>query len=123
MTNEISDIPSDMRRVYWRLRRWRRSHAGRAPFPDALWAAAGELAAVHEAARRLTSGRGPYPRLRLSQNVPFVPICNAWSLRLRAWTDLDEEQPKPQIDQIESKVLSNRCPPYAMRGGLYDALL
>jgi hypothetical protein len=47
MTSEISDIPSDMRKVYRRLRRWRSSHARRVPFPDALWAAAGELAREH----------------------------------------------------------------------------
>jgi hypothetical protein len=47
MTNEISDIPPDMRKVYRRLRRWRISHARRVPFPDALWEAAGELAREH----------------------------------------------------------------------------
>jgi hypothetical protein len=47
MTNEISDIPPDMRKVYRRLRRWRSSHTRRVPFPDALWAAAGELAREH----------------------------------------------------------------------------
>jgi hypothetical protein len=47
MTNEISAIPSDMRKVYRRLRRWRSSHARREPFPDSLWAAAGELAREH----------------------------------------------------------------------------
>jgi hypothetical protein len=46
MTNEISDIPPDMRKVYRRLRRWRSSHTRRVPFPDALWAA-GELAREH----------------------------------------------------------------------------
>jgi len=47
MTNEIPDIPPDMRKVYRRLRRWRSSHARRVPFPDALWAAAGALAREH----------------------------------------------------------------------------
>ncbi len=47
MTNEFPDIPPDMRKVYRRLRRWRSSHARRVPFPDSLWAAAGELAREH----------------------------------------------------------------------------
>src|SRR5579862_1293757 len=47
MANEISAIPPDMRKVYRRLRRWRSSHARRVPLPDALWAAAGELAREH----------------------------------------------------------------------------
>lgn len=44
MAHEISDIPPDMQKVYRHLRRWRSSHARRVPFPDALRAAAGELA-------------------------------------------------------------------------------
>ncbi|MGD0263307.1 MAG: hypothetical protein ABSD29_26395 [Verrucomicrobiota bacterium] len=47
MANEIPDIPRDMRKVYGRLQRWRGSHARRVPLPDALWAAAGELAREH----------------------------------------------------------------------------
>jgi hypothetical protein len=47
MTKEISNIPPEMRKVYRRLLRWRSSHARRASFPDALWAAAGELAREH----------------------------------------------------------------------------
>jgi cysteate synthase len=79
--------------------------------------------AVHEAAKRLTSGQGPFPRLRLSQNAPFNPICNAWKSRSRAWAALDESEAKFQMSQTEAKVLSNRCPPYAIHGGLYDALV
>ena len=47
MAGEIPDIPSDMRKVYLRLKRWRSSHARRVPIPDSLWAAAGELARAH----------------------------------------------------------------------------
>src|SRR5437763_471835 len=36
-----------MRRVYRRLERWRRKRTGRARIPEALWAAAGELAWEH----------------------------------------------------------------------------
>jgi len=47
MAGEIPDIPSDMRKVYLRLKRWRSSHARRVPIPESLWAAAGELAREH----------------------------------------------------------------------------
>src|SRR5580692_8882849 len=47
MAGEIPDIPSNMRKVYLRLKRWRSSHARRVPIPDSLWAAAGELARTH----------------------------------------------------------------------------
>ena len=44
MADDIPDISPNMRKVYGRLQRWRSSHARRVPLPDALWAAAGELA-------------------------------------------------------------------------------
>ena len=47
MAAEISGIPTNMRKVYLRLRRWRSSHACRVPIPEPLWAAAGELAREH----------------------------------------------------------------------------
>ena len=64
MTNEISDIPPDMRKVYRRLRRWRSAHARRAPFPDALWAAAGELAREHGINRTAKALRLEYGKLK-----------------------------------------------------------
>ena len=88
----------------------------------AIGSGAGAIA-VHETARRLTKGRGPFRRLGLSQSEPFTPICNAWSKRSRAWQTLDEAQAKRQIAALDAKVLSNRLPPYAMPGGLYDALI
>jgi hypothetical protein len=64
MTNEISDIPPDMRKVYRRLRRWRSSHVRREPFPDALWAAAGELARDHGINRTAKALRLEYGKLK-----------------------------------------------------------
>jgi cysteate synthase len=97
---------------------------GRLPdyYFQAIGSGTGAIAA-HEAARRLTGGRGPFPRLWLSQNAPFVPICNRWESRSRTWSALDENQAKRQIGFIKAKVLSNRRPPYAVTGGLFDALV
>jgi len=64
MTNEISDVPPDMRKVYRRLRRWRSSHARRVPIPDALWAAAGELARAHGINRTAKALRLEYGKLK-----------------------------------------------------------
>jgi hypothetical protein len=47
MASEIPVIPPDMRKVYLRLKRSRSSQARRAPIPESLWAAAGELARAH----------------------------------------------------------------------------
>src|SRR4051812_3976432 len=41
------DVPAGMREVYRRLQRWRSERKGRERIPEALWAAAGELAREH----------------------------------------------------------------------------
>jgi hypothetical protein len=40
-------VPMGMRRVFSRLERWRKSHTGRLPIPEHLWASAAELAREH----------------------------------------------------------------------------
>jgi hypothetical protein len=42
-----SEIPMAMRKVYRRLERWRSKRRGRERIPEALWAAAAELAREH----------------------------------------------------------------------------
>jgi cysteate synthase len=79
--------------------------------------------AVHECARRLSVDNKSLPRLWLSQNLPFAPIYHAWKTGARDWPHLPEEDAKQQISQIQAQVLANRFPPYAIRGGLYEALV
>jgi cysteate synthase len=97
---------------------------GRLPdyYFQAIGSGAGAIA-VHEHARRISGCQGPFPHLWLSQNLPFAPIYHAWRSRRRDWWPLPQETAKQQIRQIGAKVLANRCPPYAVRGGLYDALV
>jgi len=64
MTDDIPDIPPDMRKLYRRLRRWRSSHTRRARFPDALWTAAGELAREHGINRTAKALRLEYGKLK-----------------------------------------------------------
>jgi hypothetical protein len=42
-----SGVPVAMRSVYRRLQKWRSKRKGRAPIPESLWIAAGELAREH----------------------------------------------------------------------------
>ena len=42
-----NDVPAAMRKVHERLQRWRSERKGRERIPEALWAAAGELARKH----------------------------------------------------------------------------
>ena len=44
VANQIQDLPRDIQKLHRRFARWRRSHTGRLPIPEPLWAAAAELA-------------------------------------------------------------------------------
>jgi len=81
--------------------------------------------AAHEAAKRVLEG-GRYgerlPRLMLSQNLPFAPLYISWKSKSNVLLNSDDEDYKKQIRQIAANVLSNRLPPYAVRGGVYDVL-
>jgi hypothetical protein len=94
-----TDIPNNMRKVYQRFQRWRRSHTGRLPIPEPLWAAAagvareqgvfptakalrleyGKLKQWVEAAkpavkRRVTKGPAAAPRRARSAPPAFVEL-------------------------------------------------
>ncbi len=92
--------------------------------PDYYFQAVGSGAgaiAVHEMAKRLIDtgqfGR-KLPRLMLSQNFPFMPIYHTWKSQQRQLI----QGSKQQVQQILASVLSNQRPPYAIKGGVYDAL-
>ena len=91
---------------------------------QAIGSGTGAIAA-HEANLRFIDS-GAYGRkmmcLQLSQNEPFIPIYEAWKANSRAIPEMDEKEAQKQIDVIEAKVLSNRKPPYAIIGGLFDCL-
>ena len=41
------EVPAGMQRIYRRFERWRRSHRGRLPIPEGLWASAAGVAREH----------------------------------------------------------------------------
>jgi len=61
-------------------------------------------------------------KLHLAQNAPFIPMTEAWNRGKRDLPLLDEEKAKNEIHHIKAKVLSNRKPPYALAGGVFDVL-
>ena len=58
----------------------------------------------------------------VSQNLPFVPMYDAWKAGSRQLLPIDDGLAREQAGEIDAKVLSNRRPPYAITGGLFDAL-
>ncbi|MCL2043120.1 MAG: cysteate synthase [Treponema sp.] len=97
--------------------------------PDYYFQAVGSgtgAIAAHEANLRL-SASGAFSRkmmrLIVSQNLPFIPMVQAWKQKSRDIAPMDEEEAKRQLSAIDAKVLSNRQPPYGITGGLFDALV
>jgi cysteate synthase len=100
---------------------------GRMPdnYFQAIGSGTGGIAAWEAAVRLRADGRfGKHlPVLHLSQNLPFVPMVSAWNDRRR---ELIQEKDMPDasaaISRVFSDVLTNREPPYAIPGGVFDAL-
>jgi cysteate synthase len=96
--------------------------------PDYYFQAVGSgtgAIAVHDVATKLIQdGRfgQVYPRLMLSQNLPFVPIYSSWKARRNTLIQLDRNESKRHYQSMAAPVLSNQNPPYALKGGVFDIL-
>jgi cysteate synthase len=88
---------------------------GRLPetYVQAVGSGTGAIGA-HEAARRLRTGGETPPRLLMCQNAPFAPVYEAWRCTGAAPADREHEP--------LARELTNRRPPFAVRGGVSDVL-
>lgn len=96
--------------------------------PDAYFQAIGSgtgAIAAHEANLRLL-GDGRFGtslmKLHTVQNIPFVPMYDAWKAGQRDLLPFDDNEARQKAAMIDAKVLSNRRPPYSLAGGVYDCL-
>lgn len=103
------------------------THIGRIPdyYFQAVGSGTGAIAAWEANMRLIEDGRFGTNKMKLmvSQNVPFVPMYEAWKARSRAMLPYDDDQARHDAEHIDAKVLSNRKPPYPIQGGLFDALV
>jgi cysteate synthase len=93
---------------------------------QAVGSGTGGISAWEAAIRLRADGRfgQKLPKLQLAQNLPFVPMYNAWQEKRREIIpELDMKDAKKQIEETYATVLTNRAPPYGVTGGLYDALV
>jgi cysteate synthase len=97
--------------------------------PDHYFQAVGSgtgAIACYEASLRLRedgSFGGNSPKFHLSQNLPMAPMYSAWKKgRRRIRTESDIPKADNVLDLVYARVLSNRYPPYDVRGGVYDTL-
>ena len=100
---------------------------GRIPdyYFQAVGSGTGAIAAWEANLRLIEDGRFGNHKMKLmvSQNAPFVPMYDAWKARSREMLPYDDDQARLDVEEIDAKVLSNRKPPYGIKGGLFDALL
>ncbi len=99
---------------------------GRIPdyYFQAVGSGTGAIAAWEANMRLIEDGRfgKTVAKLMVSQNAPFVPMFDAWRVDSREMLPYDEDKARRDVEIIDAKVLSNRRPPYGIKGGLYDAL-
>ena len=99
---------------------------GRIPdyYFQAVGSGTGAIAAWEANRRFIEDGRfgTNLMKLMVSQNEPFTPIYDAWKAGSRDMLPLDEQVAREQVARMCAKVLSNRKPPYSLKGGLFDAL-
>lgn len=92
---------------------------------QAVGSGTGGIAAWEASLRLLADGRFgmKLPQLHLVQNLPFAPMTNAWNAGRRdIIKDIDMPHPKKLIHEMYADILSNREPPYSVKGGVYDAM-
>lgn len=99
---------------------------GRIPdyYFQAVGSGTGAIAAWEANKRFILDGRygKNLMKLMVAQNTPFTPMYDAWKAGSRALLPVDDEVARHQAEEICAKVLSNRKPPYSLKGGLFDAL-
>ena len=91
---------------------------------QAVGSGTGAIAAWEANLRLIADGRfsNKKTKLMLSQNLPFIPMIDAWNADSRNLLPFDDLEARKQVEEIDAKVLSNRKPPYGIIGGLFDAM-
>ncbi len=91
---------------------------------QAIGSGTGAIAAWEANLRFLEDGRygNNKMKLMLSQNAPFLPIKEAWDQNSPVILPMDDNLARKQAEEINARVLSNRKPPYSLKGGLFDAM-
>lgn len=91
---------------------------------QAVGSGTGAIAAWEANKRFIVDGRygNELMKIMVSQNIPFTPMYDAWKAGSRALLPVDDDKARHQAEEICAKVLSNRKPPYSLKGGLFDAL-
>ena len=84
----------------------------------------GGISAWEASMRLIGDGRfgDRLPKLCLAQNAPFTPMAKAWNQGRRSITDEDLGDAERDVAEVYADVLTNRKPPYSVKGGVFDAM-
>jgi cysteate synthase len=93
-------------------------------YVQAIGSGTGGIAAWEMSNRLREDGRFGIHTMQLHfvQNEPFTIIADAWQRSSPTLLPLDDQKAREKILKVYAKVLSNRRPPYAIKGGVFDAL-
>jgi cysteate synthase len=91
---------------------------------QAIGSGTGAISAWEASLRLIGDGRfgSKLPELHLSQNSPFTPMKHAWDAGRRKLISEDLGDHSESIPKVYADVLTNRHPPYEIRGGVFDAM-
>ena len=91
---------------------------------QAVGSGTGGIAAWEASMRLVADGNfgNRVPKLHLSQNLPFAPMVSAWKAGRNYLNEEDMHEAKASIAKVSAEVLTNRTPPYAVKGGVFDAM-
>lgn len=99
---------------------------GRIPeyYFQAVGSGTGAIAAWEAMMRLQKDGRYGETNMKLmvSQNTPFQLIYDSWKAGSRDLVLLNDDTAREQAHAVNASVLTNRKPPYSLKGGLFDAL-
>jgi cysteate synthase len=91
---------------------------------QAVGSGTGGIAAWEASMRLLADGRfgDRLPVLDLAQNTPFAPMVKAWNAGRREISTEDLGDATADEKAVYADVLTNRKPPYSVKGGVFDAM-
>jgi cysteate synthase len=99
---------------------------GRIPdhYFQAVGSGTGGIAAWEASLRLIKDGRfgNKLPILNLAQNMPFAPMVKAWNAGRKEILPEDLGNASADENAVYADVLTNRKPPYGIRGGVFDAM-
>lgn len=99
--------------------------AGRIPdhYFQGVGSGTGGVSAWEASLRLVGDGRfgNALPELNLAQNTPFTPMAKAWNAGRRNITAEDLGDPD-DVFAVYADVLTNRKPPFSVKGGVFDAM-